>query len=358
MGTLRFTTHTSSRTTFKTCQTKWFYSAKEALNLSPIRPVPALHFGTGIHAALEAYYDPAPHADMPNVAVIGDAEGRLLFAWDVWCREERKRFTDEHPRLMEDSEFVATLDEQEALGRGMLAHYATWAPIQDNFTVIWVERQYEYKVGRGHRTNLYYSFKPDMLVKDNESGLLWLVDHKTASSLSDSDEWLQMDEQVGSYILGLERVEGIRVEGVIHNTLRKKIPQPLRLLKDGRYSTDVRQDTTFDIAAKALMDKYGTAEQIPSTYHELLEKLRARNNFFRRTRVRRNHDEIVRLGATIDQEAREMVRKLAKPETITRSPSQWNCSNCAFKAPCILRFEGRVDEERELLDQLYYREDS
>lgn len=156
-----------------------------------------------------------------------------------------------------------------------------------------------------------------------------------------------MDDQVGSYLWALMQTEEIQevlaqygqkyIEGVFYNSLRKKAPVQLRELKNGGFSVNKMQDTTFDVALAQLRAEYGQG-RIPSKYHDYLKYLRdvKPNNFIKREFVRRNQHEIKMIGESMRYEVLEMVNN----PYIYRSPSRINCSGCPFVAPCLQKWEG------------------
>lgn len=320
-GQLRI--HTSDRGTFKRCRQQWEFSSPLRYSLEPIRPAEPLWFGTGMHEALAAYYEPSTPR---NFAL-------AIEAWDLFCKGERNRYIEEEGDLWIEEE--EHFNEMESLGQQMLHNYCVdFASKEDNFDVQWVERQYKVSIFEFDGTEVVYSFKCDGLVKD-PYGRYFILEHKTAQSIFTNREWLQMDDQIGSYIYFLQQVLDIPIEGVIYNTLRKKAPKPLRELKSGSLSRDKSQDTTYDIAARNLRNRYGGT--IPTEYKEFLEYLLAQGNtFFHRDIVRRNTKEIEKLGEEILAEAKMMV----DPDTIiTRTPSPFTCNRCPFVAPCIAKYE-------------------
>lgn len=289
-------------------------------------------FGIGAHIAMAAYYDPSS----PRSASVG------IDAFEQYCRNWLA--ASESPSI-EDEEWVAELRD---LGIGVLNTYFTFAQKNDRFDVIFVE--HEYNVDIPGLPGVRYNFRVDGLVVD-EHGRVWLLEHKTAASLTEGDqEWLLMDDQVGSYIWALLQTEDVQkvladlgkdsIEGVFYNSLRKKKPQQLRVLQSGLYSAAKNQDTTFDIAYAQLCEEYGKGK-VPVKYHELLRILRDKetemgNNFVKREFVRRNQYEIRKIGEFMREEVLDMINN----PTIYRSPSRINCSGCPFVGPCLSKWEG------------------
>jgi hypothetical protein len=262
-------------------------------------------------------------------------------AFREWCNDWLKGL--EAPSI-EDEEWVKHLLE---LGLGILENYFKWAARYDEFDVLWVER--EYLVDIPGMPGVKYSFRTDGLVVDRQ-GRIWLLEHKTAAQLPPIDEeaqqWLLMDDQVGSYLWALTQVPDVLdldkpIEGVMYNSLLKTAPKPLRELVRGGYSVDKRQQTTFEIALEQLQGVYGKGK-VPKRYSPFLVYLRdvksggpKGNHFIRRENVRRNANELRHLGEMLRYEVAEMISN----PTINRSPGKFNCSYCPFVGPCLLKWE-------------------
>lgn len=350
---LRISIHTSDRTNFKRCRQRWDFSSNIRGNLEPKKPVTPLWFGTGIHEALAAYYDPEIEVTSTSQTYLKMGEGILqrmprdpdygIFVFenfvDSWLTSLGEPSEDQYLWAKENRE----------LGLGMLDNYFKWCRINDDFEVIWVEKEYE--VGIPGLPGVSYSFRCDGLIKTKHH--TWLLEHKTTAQFPDQTEWLMMDDQCGSYLWGLSQLDPpIYAEGVVYNELKKKTPQPLRPLLAGGYSVNRSQDTTFDLALQTLMDEHG-GRKIPKKYWEFLDYLKYKpNNFVKRTPVRRNRREIELLGGMLRYEVLDMVNDPA----IYRSPSRVNCSSCPFVSPCILRWEG--GDHQYLLDIEFKKRES
>lgn len=334
--------HTSERMFFKKCRQLWDFTSPNRQNLEPDRTPLPLWFGTGIHKALDVYYEPSTPRD-PMLA---------LDEFRDFCALSRKAYEAVEGELwVEQGEFF---DEQEALGLGMLDHYFSWCSTQDDFEVVFVEKELLAPVTpkdkRGQDAPVlfpvHYSFKPDGLVIDPQ-GRYWLLEHKTAIQILDSYEWLALDEQIGSYIWGIQKVMGITIEGVIYNVLRKKTPMPLRELKSGHFSVNKQQDTTYEYASNQLRHEYENGV-IPEMYQEFLDHLIQKGNrFFKREYCRRNPREIESQENQIYLEASEMINP-----AIYRNPSRFNCTGCSFLQPCIAKWEGA---DYEFIIEALYR---
>jgi len=282
------------------------------MNLEPISTGPsALWFGTGIHLGLGAYYDPETPRDI----------ARAIQEWELHC----KSYTGDGEVSPETYE----------LGLSMLEYYGKWAPKHDQFKVLWTEREFKIPLQlnlNGFVSEVLYSFKCDGVAEDSD-GRIWILEHKSAASFSSSYDYLSLDDQCGSYILFLQEEMNRPIEGVIYTVLKKKAPQPLRVLKSGAFSVDKNQDTNYAIAYQTIKESGQSIDQ----YREFLDYLYQKpDNFVHREVVRRNQNEIRALEQSLLWEITDM---LHDPK-IYRSPSAWNCGQCAYYSPCLQRWEG------------------
>lgn len=325
--------HTTDRTKYKSCRLAWDFSSPLRRNLEPVRRVPAFLFGSAWHAALETYYHP-------------QGATRNIEAAQSTFREYLDTFYNGLETMYAEDE------EQHAefydLGMGMLDHYGEWAPPQDRFEVIAVEKQYIVHLF----DDVYYTLQIDGLVRDY-NGLYWIMEDKTADKIPENTDYLLMDEQCGSYAWGVMQVEGIEVAGIIYNIARKKLPTPMKVLKNGLLSTDKRIVTTYDYAARQIM-KHHNVDAIPGDYAPFLENLMGKQNpFFYREKVKRNRRELDFLGKKIVEEAKEMI---SDDISIYRNPNRFNCSTCPFTSPCLSYYEGG-DFESMLKGNYHKRKD-
>ena len=313
---MKISVHTTDRSAFKRCRQRWDFSSNLRMNMQPKAAITPLFFGTNVHAGLANYYDPSS----PRDADLG------ITVFREKTIAHLAQFENPTP------ETVQWVDDQLELGTAMLKHYFWWAKKNDRFEVVYVERNMDVSIPG--LPGVEYNFTLDGLVID-EWGRYWILEHKTAAQIFEDQEWLSNDDQCGSYLWALTRMDPpIEAEGVIYNTLRKKAPQPLRTLMSGGFSKNKQQDTTYGIAKGTLKKHYG---HVPAEYNEFLEHLKNKGeNFIQRVPVRRNRKEIDAIGEFMKYEVMDMINH----PVIYRSPSRINCSGCPFLVPCIMKWEG------------------
>lgn len=356
----KYVIRTSDRGTWRKCRELWNFKSPLRRRLQPLAGPKPLEFGIAVHRGLQVYYDPEMW-DFTNRAVV---EALALKAFNEDCNtQELKR---KESGLWDDLVQEDFADRRE-LGEGMLKHYFAWAPEQDkDWRPVHTEITFEVPVappymGTGYWSTdepyqkgldvddssgepvLLYQGKPVVYqgrldaVMQHKDGTYWIWDHKTAAQFRENLDWLDMDPQVGSYAWALYYRLGIEIEGVIYNELRKTVPKLPKELKNGGFSQNKQQDTTYEVYKRHLE---GAGESLVQ-YKEMLDHLREKGNrFFRRTPVHRTPKELEIIGNNIALEAIDMLNN----PSIYPNPNPFNCYDCAFKTPCLTKQEGSDPE--------------
>lgn len=201
--------------TFQRCPKQHEYKYVE--RLVPKQRQRPLFLGNWIHAALQTHY------------VEGD-----------W-RKGHQLYVDEWNKLFEE--------EKEALrkrGRGMSPPFPEiverimksylWYYRDEGWTVKAVEQEFEVPtplVVNGVRQHLKGII--DLVVED-PNGQLWVVDHKTASTIPEPTSFHAMDPQLMLYPWAAKQAWGWDVAGIYYNYIKSKPPGIPQLNKDGSLS--------------------------------------------------------------------------------------------------------------------------
>lgn len=256
--------HSSDRAAFKDCRRRWKWSSPSQFNLIPRSSVygvkEALWFGTGIHYALEKYYNPTMREDP---VVSWEAWFDLQWRGGIVMKSEIKEFADRSPQLNADGTYFVEglkdilpdgyVDEDKwlalrELGTGMMGFYKGYSEEHDNFNVILTEHDFSVPVLDAQGAPLYMldkrvmpegwepnendgnEFGPymrgtkvfdeqglinfpgiekqvhvrgrmDVIVQELEFGRYGIRDYKTASKIGDDYfRHLELDEQCTSYL--------------------------------------------------------------------------------------------------------------------------------------------------------------
>jgi hypothetical protein len=241
-----------------------------------------LWFGTGIHYALEKYYDPIlQHDPVESFKTWYDVQWKGGLVSEEWL----ERTYDIHPHLTTECMCgieprgatknghkpncptvnnlfkinglrdllpnVEVVEEEfelhRDLGIGMLEFYKEWAPKNDDFVIVAAESTFSIPLGfeavdmredspnYGQMLEVHARGKRDAVIYYPEQDKFRINDHKTAARI-DEDEFIKLekDQQISTY-LWATTMEGLlydlpwsghTVDGALYTALRKKYPQP------------------------------------------------------------------------------------------------------------------------------------
>jgi hypothetical protein len=354
----KYIIRTSDRGTFRRCRLLWDYTSKMRQNFEYVPGIEPLNFGIAYHEAMEVYYDPMTWGNDELVEMRQTlSEAAFLESMTAWKKDQKKSNTWESNK--------ARWEELVELGLGMMRHYWTWAPEEDkHYTPVKCEIEFEVPIPvRGNYDDLpegfsvrpypdhegvylhfngfpvVYQGRIDVIMRDNRTGELWILDHKTAAQFGTSLAHLDLDPQCGSYAWACARMLDLPIAGVIYSEHRKKVPKKPEVLKNGNFSRNKSQDTTAVVYRQAVIDTFGP--EAVRDYEDFIQVLKDNEQaYFRRTPVNRNGEELTSVERNIYNEAIDM---LDNPR-IYPSPSMWNCRGCAFVTPCLAHEDGSGDQ--------------
>ncbi|MGH8883835.1 MAG: hypothetical protein ACRDYX_01410 [Egibacteraceae bacterium] len=316
------------RTLFKHCRRAWDFGARERQNYEPVKPTRVFDFDEAIHDALDVYYFPGMwdwgRAIVRPLAVEGFLKS---------MRRQRAAYA-QHCDLSPIQE--REWDEHVGLGREMLERYFLWAQEADRFAPVQVAAQFDVAIpdprnpddglvtpdGRGIR----YRVRIDLVVMD-EHELYWLVEHRVVSSPWDDLDQLLIDEQSLSRSWSWELGFLAKIEGTIHNELRKDVPSGHTAPADA-------------MNVQVLQGPSGLIKQQD-------------NGLFRRTQIPRSEIEFEQHRVHTALEVLDMT----DPQLlIYPNPTRENCSSCLYRQPCMAMSYG--SDERPILEASYQKRTS
>lgn len=352
----------TERGQFRSCHRRWHLQTIE--NLEPKAPTWALSFGTGIHAALEAYYT-------------GPIKGRNKRARDAF----QDWYVTTEAQLKDDDGTPGELDELYdycELGHDMLDNYFEYDK-RSNVKlgkVLAVEGNFRKGVPASLR-NGHPDYPPEaqpfidedagrvlipivnpethepiddripcltmkldiLTERDTPRKGLWVVDHKTSSSAY-NDRGLDFNDQATGYCYGVYRLSGIVPRGAIFNVLiKERVKEPRVSEKTGALSYAKDQLTTADLYRQALKE-HGLMKgnRITSEKHaECLDALLARGwrPFFQRLEPTRNEHELISFERRLAAEYADMAYAHEDPDTLAYpNPSERVCPYCPVAPIC------------------------
>lgn len=185
-------THSQMRT-YRECARKHDLMYRQGFR--PVKEGDALHFGTLMHAGLEAWWTGGDW--LAAIAAEADPFDRVK-AYELMrgYNEVYTPIRDQYEVLAAEAVFEAPLLNPETM-----AASRTW------------------KLGG----------KQDVVLKRIEDGHVIVVEHKTTSeSLTDGDYWarLQIDHQISNYVIGAESL-GFPVDDTLYDVIKKPTIRPL-----------------------------------------------------------------------------------------------------------------------------------
>jgi len=344
-----------------------------------------LEFGVAFHAGLEVYYDPETW-DMPRDVI---AELAIKKFVDV-CEEQRAAYLKDGDGYIE-ADVQQDYNERVELGKGMFRYYfAECAPKVDTlFRPVKVEVKFEVPIinpitgepalcrcddcwahhleGQAGEINparedwvgeqIMFAGRLDMLAESLEyPGTYWIFDWKTAArmmNLNLDDSFLDLDDQIGSYVMALNII-GIPVRGFIYHEQLKNFPQPPKRNKVVRkgcaFSVSKSEPIEYDLYLKTIMAEDKQAYE-DGCYDEILEWLKIEGpKYFQRHKVIKNQKQCEAMMLHMWQEAQEIYN----PDTqVYPSPGRFGCNWCAFRQPCLGKDNG--EDYTYTLNSLYER---
>lgn len=177
--------------TWLTCKRKYYYEFD--LNLEPRISSGALGKGTLLHEGLAVYYEDLQAGNSHKVAT----------------EVARTRLQSYLSASEYDFETVMEVDR-------LLQGYWNFYQGDPNWEILEVEKGYDLSMTEDYE----YSLRLDLLVRERDTGLVVLVDHKTAYDFWTEDD-LDLNPQFPKYI-GSLRANGVNVDKAVLNQIRTR----------------------------------------------------------------------------------------------------------------------------------------
>lgn len=395
--------HTSERKSFRGCRRRWNWIFNDFYY--PQVTAKPLEFGVAFHNAMEVLYNPDTWKWDRNIV---KNVAKQVFV-DT-CEQQLKKYSE---NFDPSDEVLEDYAERVELGKSMIEFYCTkvsprhdadWTPLKvevefivpiqnpDTHEYLWCKcdrcwKTYcEYHDARemsdpevakhwiplseqeGERETwdglpVVLAGRIDLLAEDNY-GDYWIVDWKTTARLArgdvsgqDRDEFLDLDDQIGSYVMALRRKLGLNVRGFVYVELKKsKIEEPERnkVIRLGRaYSVNKNQAVDYETYLECVKENDPQA-YAQGLYEEFLNFLKeGGQNFYGRYQIAKTDEELEELERNLFWEASDMI-DLAMTKNKRRmypSSGRFNCGFCAFRQPCLE--QNRQGDFQYMLDTLF-----
>jgi hypothetical protein len=326
--------------------------------LVPDRTSKTLKYGELYHLLMESLYKTGNSDSFKNicrtwldtqVAIAKNTARELQHSYGIYDEEHVRSITEDATNIAKKCYFLAIYYRDNV-----------WIKHKDRFEVIFVEQTFNVPVltSAGHRhPTLRYCGKWDLVLKDNETGKVWIVDHKTTGRKPVEFAALaQLDTQPIGYTYAawylasdikkteedsplwpeIESPSGFKI-----NVVRKKVPQKPRLLKSGDRLSKAISDTTHELYMEAIKEN----ELNPKHYEDILRKLKARGPMF-------HVEEIINLDRSdIEKWNKELLIAMRVARRVEKGErfrcSAWGCQSfygrkCSYWPLCY------TDEEKAL----------
>lgn len=397
--------HNSDRAAFRRCRRYWDWSSPSRTNLTVRADIHGvampLFFGTGIHYALEQYYQPGLRRDPVEAFKtwfdIQWRGGTVTEEWLDKVYDLKPKPLGEQVPMAKDPEgqwndaglavelyqirgledILPDPDHNEwwelfELGVGMMEYYKTYAENNDDFTIICSEHQFSVPIWDYENNCILKSVdlreespnygKPLEVhargrmdgVGIRPNGKLVLLENKTATKWGEDElRKLEADEQTTHYLYSAEIEanyydlphKGEPLEEVIYNVLRKAYPKPPTQLTNGMFSVDRQNEsTTYEILTDWISKNIpGVAlSEKQQGYIEYLKES-GDENFIVRKFVRRNRHQLKNAGHRLYLETLDMLSPTLR--IYPNISNDYSCLNCAFRPPCMAKEDGSDHEQ-------------
>lgn len=344
-------------------------------NYYPLMTDKPLEFGVAYHEAMEVFYNPE------TWAFDAETKGELAIkAFVDKVESQRKKFLEVKDASYLDADVQQDYDERVALGKGMIRYHAQRVSPQRDATWKPVRVEIAFQVPIPHPETgepltcsnpicrhpagapVVYAGRMDALGED-DYGDYWVIDWKTARSLSVNDEFLYLDDQIGSYVWACN-VLGLPVRGFIYHEMKKGFPEPPNKNKVRRlgciFSKNKQQNLSYDIYLETIKAEDLEAYE-DGLYDDILNYLRDEASLYvQRFQVHKSPEELKQIAYNIGLEALDMI----DPKTrVYPSPGKFGCTFCAFRQPCMGKNNGEdyvytLDTLFEKREHYYVREEA
>ena len=355
--------HVSEIREFQKCNWAWYWKYVE--KWYPLTNAKPLEFGTAMHAAMEArynpkYYDQKDVAEALAITTLADTNQKQFEA----AKAAKGIFFDES--------VVDDYNERRDLGIRMLQYYFEYIVDKEkNFKPVAVEQNFIvpieddgvrfdchcnqcYDKWENRESDLPYGSnfvglpvvlegKIDLIL-EYDNGKVWVRDWKNIGRFSDNVEWLENDLQLNLYLWALWKM-GADIGGFEYFESKKmapEIPEPLTKRYRGKlYST--AKDKPYEYDSYLDEVKQGDPAAFESgAYDDYLDWLQLEGpQFYRITKVRKSEKAMDAMEVILKSIAFNITTTREGSRGTYPSPTKFGCIYCEFRQPCIERMNGQ-----------------
>lgn len=291
--------------TYQRCPKQHEYKYDQ--RLVPKAKARPLFLGSWFHAALESYYK----------------QGDWKIGFNLYKKEYDALFEEERQELDKRGKLP------DIVSRGIRSYL--WYYRDDGWTVKEIEKEFEVDtplVISGERMRLKGII--DLVVED-EAGLWWIVDHKTAGNIPEPNSFHAMDPQLMLYPWAAKIAFGWDVAGIVYNYVRSRAPTVPRLNKDGSVSKR-KVVTDYPTLMRFIQDN----GLDPVNFEQARKQLRRKSPFLRRYRYPREPFVTKEILLDALSVAKHIKQDKRRSRTITRDCARM----CSFHDLCRAELNG------------------
>jgi hypothetical protein len=351
--------HVSTRRSFRGCRRRWDWVFRQ--NIYPVTTAKPLEFGVAFHKAMEVLFNPTTWKFPHNVL---GALAEKAFV-DV-CEKQRKEYLEAKALYALEDDQQHDYDERITLARGMIRYFVErqLPALQQEYVPTHVEVSFDVPMldekgnqlyckcdlcreafaqaggGKWKGNPVVYSGRVDLIVHDMQGGY-WIWDWKSAAQLSNTEMFLELDDQVASYCWALRVGLGLNIRGFIYHEQRKDYPQPPKENKNIRlgrkFSVAQNQATDYDIYRETI-SQYDTEAYEMGLYDDFLDFLmNAGVDYYRKFTIYKSDIQLDEVGKDLLAETLDMIDPNLR---IYPMPGKFSCNGCAYQSPCLSKNSG------------------
>lgn len=337
--TRRLTASVTELTSFQTCRRRWYLSRLYTSNTQGA----ALLFGSAIHSGLEGYF--TAKKKFPTDKKLQKAAMQAYYI--EACEKTKEEEKPEYGPLWEYQE--GNLNDIFEFGRKVLVNYIDFDHDSDTQIVpIIVEKRLYFPLDPKKKNVLTMKWDAMGTIFDSDSTAI--IDHKTTSGgIISRGAMLDIDEQMTGYAWGYWVMHNRQklIDYIVYDTLTKKLPAPIRVLKGGKLSAAKDQDTIMPILVATVKEYKDKLDR----FYELIAVLEEKgwDNFFKREASPRNEAQLINYEERTNIIFEEMRAAIEDPRKAYPSPGPIKCPHCPFLKVCTSMEMG--EDSQYMLDQ-------
>ena len=351
--------HVSEIREFQKCNWAWYWKYVE--KWYPLTNAKPLEFGTAMHAAMEARYNPK-YYDKQEVA---EALAVVTF---TEINDKQLQNAKAAKGIFFDETVIDDYNERRDLGIRMLEYYFTAivdkekdfkpvaveqnfiVPINDNINCYCEQCKAKWAAYVIDNDPVGFRGLPVVLegkidlILEYSNGKVWVRDWKNIGRFSDTVEWLENDLQLNLYLWALWKM-GADIGGFEYFESKKmapEIPEPMKRRNKGcLFSTAKDKPHEYDsyLEQVTLFDNEALEAGMYDHYLQWLES--EGPQFYRLTRVRKSEKAMGMMETILKDVAYTITVTREDVRTMYPTPTKFGCIYCEFRQPCIERMNGQ-----------------